>query len=66
VVHLYKARHVPHEHFAVGVAQPSEGFRGAGNQFRFADAELAKVLQSVASVVQALPENEIVEPLLVR
>ena len=37
-----------------------------GLEGRIADAELAKVLQSVASVVQALPENEIVEPLLVR
>ncbi|GAA5959566.1 hypothetical protein JCM8115_003751 [Rhodotorula mucilaginosa] len=35
-----------------------------GLEGRIADAELAKVLQSVASVVQALPENEIVEPLL--
>lgn len=30
------------------------------------DSELVKVLESVASVVQALPENEVVEPLLVR
>ena len=37
-----------------------------GLEGRIADTELAKVLQSVASVVQALPENEIVEPLLVR
>ncbi|TNY21281.1 armadillo-type protein [Rhodotorula diobovata] len=29
------------------------------------DSELVKVLESVASVVQALPENEVVEPLLV-
>ncbi|KWU41813.1 hypothetical protein RHOSPDRAFT_36639 [Rhodotorula sp. JG-1b] len=35
-----------------------------GLEGRIADTELAKVLQSVASVVQALPENEIVEPLL--
>lgn len=33
---------------------------------RIPDAELAKVLQSVASVVQALPEGEFVAPLLVR
>ncbi|BGP56873.1 hypothetical protein JCM8202v2_004506 [Rhodotorula sphaerocarpa] len=32
---------------------------------RIPDAELAKVLQSVASVVQALPEGEFVAPLLV-
>ncbi|BGP33834.1 hypothetical protein JCM10296v2_005639 [Rhodotorula toruloides] len=31
---------------------------------RIDDAELAKVLESVASVVQALPETQIVEPLL--
>ncbi|GAA5873443.1 hypothetical protein JCM3774_002418 [Rhodotorula dairenensis] len=35
-----------------------------GLEGRIPDTELAKVLQSVASVVQALPENEIVEPLL--
>lgn len=37
-----------------------------GLEGRIPETELAKVLQSVASVVQALPENEIVEPLLVR
>ncbi|GAA5999141.1 uncharacterized protein JCM10292_001618 [Rhodotorula paludigena] len=36
-----------------------------GLEGRIEDEELAKVLESVASVVQALPENELVEPLLV-
>lgn len=36
-----------------------------GLEGRIPETELAKVLQSVASVIQALPEDEIVEPLLV-
>ncbi|BGP50005.1 hypothetical protein JCM10450v2_005910 [Rhodotorula kratochvilovae] len=36
-----------------------------GLEGKIDDSELAKVLESVASVVQALPEGEVVEPLLV-
>ncbi|GAA5940738.1 hypothetical protein JCM3775_004883 [Rhodotorula graminis] len=36
-----------------------------GLEGKIDDAELVKVLESVASVVQALPENEVVEPLLI-
>ncbi|SGY25464.1 BQ5605_C018g08621 [Microbotryum silenes-dioicae] len=37
-----------------------------GLEGRIEDVELSKVLESVASVIQALPEEQIVEPLLVR